>query len=148
MGVDPMEKKEIILSALAAGNRDIHTPVQIQKLLFLIDKNVAQLIEGPFFNFQPYAYGPFDKQICELLELLNQEGDIEAIRNPYLKWVKYRLTPQGQRKGEAILSLINKEAKTYIVKLSEFVRSLKFTELVSAIYKAYPEMKINSVFQD
>jgi len=143
-----MEKKEIILSALAAGNCNIHTPVQIQKLLFLIDKNVATSIGGPFFHFQPYSYGPFDKQICDLLGLLIQEGDVETIRNPYLKWVKYRLTPQGQKKGEEILNSIDNGARGYIVKLSEFVRSLNFTELVSAIYKEYPEMRVNSVFQD
>lgn len=143
-----MEKKELILSALAVGNCDIYTPVQIQKLLFLIDKNVAQSTGGPFFDFQPYSYGPFDKQICDLLGSLSQEGDVEAIRNPYLKWVKYRLTPKGQKKGEAILNSIDSKAKGYIRKLSEFVRSLSFVELVSAIYKAYPEMRVNSVFQD
>lgn len=143
-----MERKEIILGALAAGNCDIHTPVQVQKLLFLIDKNVAQSIGGPFFDFQPYAYGPFDKQICDLLGLLNKEGDVEAIRNPSLKWVKYRLTAQGQMKGEDILNSLGTDAREYIIKLSKFVRSLDFAGLVSSIYKAYPEMRVNSVFQD
>jgi len=41
----------------------------------------------------------------------------------------------------------NEEAKDYIGRVSQFVRSLPFAELVSAIYTAYPEMRQNSVFQ-
>jgi len=143
-----MDKKEIILAALAVGEGAIHTPVQVQKLLFLIDKNISHSIGGPFFDFQPYAYGPFDKQISRLLYLLHEDGDVEIIRNPALQWVKYRLTTQGQKKGEAIINSVSKEIKNYFKKLSKFVRSLTFAELVSAIYKAYPEMRVNSVFQD
>jgi hypothetical protein len=42
---------------------------------------------------------------------------------------------------------MDKKAIAYIRQASEFVRSLSFTQLVSAIYKAYPEMRENSVFQ-
>ena len=34
-----------------------------------------------------------------------------------------------------------------IEQVSKFVRSLSFEQLVSAIYKAYPRMKANSVFR-
>lgn len=143
-----MRQEEILLGALSVGMGAIHTPVQVQKLLFLIDKNVASTIGGPFFHFQPYAYGPFDKQICDLLAKLKNEGDIEEVRNSSLQWAKYRLTTQGQKKGEVIMDSIDRGAKKYIVQLSTFVRSLSFSSLVSAIYKEYPEMRANSVFRE
>jgi hypothetical protein len=42
---------------------------------------------------------------------------------------------------------MDEQARDYIDRESIFVRSLSFPELVAAIYKAYPEMRANSVFQ-
>ena len=142
-----MEKKEITLAVLAAAEGAIHTPIQIQKLLFLIDKKIPNLINGPYFIFKPYSYGPFDVDIYNLLEELAQEEDVEIISNPNLRWAKYRLTINGQKKGEKILNTLNKKAIEYIKILSLFVRSLSFAELVSTIYKEFPEMKKNSIFE-
>lgn len=36
----------------------------------------------------------------------------------------------------------------YIGKVSTFVRTRSFNDLVSAIYKAFPEMKANSIFRE
>lgn len=142
-----MEKKEVVLAILATADGAIHTPVQVQKLLFLIDKKIPSLIGGPYFNFVPYTYGPFDLEIYHLLENLSQEEDVEIISNPNLRWAKYRLTIKGQKKGEEILNTIDKKASDYIKRLSSFVRSLSFAELVSVIYNEFPEMKVNSVFE-
>ena len=142
-----MRKEEIILAVLAAAEGAVHTPVQIQKLLFLIDKKIPNLINGPYFNFKPYSYGPFDIEIYNLLEELAQEEDAEIISNSNLRWAKYRLTINGQKKGEKILNTLNKEAGEYIKTLSFFVRNLSFAELVSTIYKEFPEMKENSIFE-
>ena len=142
-----MRKKEIVLAVLAAAEGAIHSPVQIQKLLFLIDKKIPNLINGPYFIFKPYSYGPFDVDIYNLLEELAQEEDVEIISNPNLRWAKYRLTTNGQKKGIKILNTLNKEAVEYIKILSSFVRNLSFAELVSTIYKEFPEMKENSIFE-
>lgn len=144
-----MEKKDIILAVLSAaeGVCVVHTPIQIQKLLFLIDKKIPNLINGPYFTFEPYSYGPFDVEVYNLLEELAQAEDVEIISDPNLRWAKYRLTINGQKKGEKILNTLNKKAIEYIKILSLFVRSLSFAELVSTIYKEFPEMKKNSIFE-
>ena len=141
-----MDKREIILAALATADGAIHTPVQVQKLLFLIDKKISHLVGGPYFNFVPYTYGPFDIGIYRLLEELEEKEEVEIIRNPTLRWSKYRLTIKGQEKGMEVLKEMDQKAADYIKELSLFVRKLSFAELVSAIYKEYPEMKENSVF--
>jgi len=143
-----MQKEELILAALASSGREVYTPIQVQKMMFLIDKKLSDFIGGPYFDFVPYSYGPFDVGIYYSLNKLELEGDVEAVRIPQVAWSKYQLTKQGQEKGEQILNSMETKVSEYVKQLSSFVRSLSFSELVSAIYKEYPEMKINSVFKD
>jgi len=119
-----MNKKEIILAAFA---------------------EIPSLVEGPHFDFQPYNYGPFDKNIYAELMGLFSEGCVDVI--PENTWLSYRLTEKGQELADKILGSFQEKAQKYIKVISEFVRSLPFEQLVTAIYKAYPEMKENSVFQ-
>ena len=141
-----MKRGEVVLSALAPACGAPHSPVQVQKLLFLIDRNVPRDVGGPHFDFQPYNYGPFDKAVYEELEALAKDGLVEVC--PGWKWNGYRLTEAGQKVGDGVLSSLKPNTREFIVKVSHVVRSLTFTQLVSAIYKAYPEMRANSVFQE
>jgi hypothetical protein len=141
-----MSKLELLLIALSAGGKAEHTPVQVQKLMFLVEQNVAKLIGGPFFEFKPYDYGPFDSSIYELLRQLESAGFMSAsLTNK--GWKKYSLTEAGIAKASELSSVIDDSAMDYIKKASIFVRTLSFVDLVSSIYKAYPEMKVNSVFK-
>ena len=63
------------------------------------------------------------------------------------RWTNYRLTSVGQTEAGEIFKSLDHRLQTYIQNASEFVRRLTFSQLVRAIYKAYPEMKANSVFQ-
>ena len=141
-----MEKKDFVLGVLASSNGAVHTPVQVQKLFFMVDKKISTAIGGPYFNFIPYDYGPFDIEIYNVLKQLREEGDAETLYS-FSGFRHYKLTAQGQKKGEDILKTWDKKVSDYIAELSKWVRSLSFAELVSAIYKSYPEMKANSVFR-
>ncbi len=141
-----MERSEIVLAALAAGEGKSHTPVQIQKLLFLIDREIPELVGGPHFNFEPYHYGPFDRNVyVELDELA--EKDYLVVSGDR-GWRTYQLTPEGQRIGKGLLEQLPIDTRSYVKKISRFVRQLSFSQLVSAIYKGFPEMRSRSVFQD
>ena len=102
-------------------------------------------MNGPHFDFQPYNYGPFDKAVYEELERHRAAGNVDLV--PQRTWNDFRLTEQGQARGDEILAQLPDKARSYIERSVEFVISLTFTELVSAIYKAYPDMQVNSVFQ-
>jgi hypothetical protein len=140
-----MNRQEIILAGLAPAGTSAYAPVQVQKLFFLIDKNVAQAVGGPHFKFEPYDYGPFDKSLYWELEALAATRLVEI--TPQSNWRTYRLTGQGLARGLALLGTLPLPIRQYIESVSEFVRKLSFTQLVAAIYKAYPEMRVNSVFQ-
>ncbi len=142
-----MTKMDLLLVALAAGEKSEHTPVQIQKLMFLIDQNIGSRIDGPFFEFKPYDYGPFDSSIYELLRQLEAEG-LAAASLSNRGWKKHSLTDSGINKAAELSAKIDEPVMNYIKAVSKFVRALSFADLVSSIYKAYPEMKVNSVFKD
>ena len=141
-----MNQRDIVLAGLAPAKGVFHTPVQVQKLFFLLDKNISDAYGGPLFDFRPYNYGPFDSKVYQVLEQLEKEGlvDIDLQYN----WRIYKLTIIGQEEADRIFNGLPEVAKNFITDVSNFVRNLSFTQLVQAIYKAYPEMKENSVFQE
>jgi uncharacterized protein len=142
-----MNKTDLILMALAASKGVTHTPVQVQKLLFLLDKKLSGALDGPHFKFEPYDYGPFDKSVYTSLEDLGRKGLVEVLSNEKLRWRKFRLTPEGQTQGETVLAGLTTPVKDYVIELSKFVTRCSFSDLVSAIYKEFPAMRANSVFR-
>jgi hypothetical protein len=142
-----MEKSEFVLAVLSTSSGKSFSPVQVQKLFFLIDMRIPKSVKGPYFNFVPYDYGPFDPEVYRVLEELERTGDVK-INKEFGNYRNYSLSLQGQKKGEDAIKYFEKNIQEYIKTLSEFVRDLSFIELVFAIYKAYPEMKVNSVFKE
>ena len=141
-----MDRSTIVLAAMAPGEGYRYTPVQLQKLLFLIDREIPELVEGPHFNFQPYHYGPFDKGVYQTLDVLADDGMVD-VDEEFSRRRTYALTPNGRERGQVALDSLTTSAQTFINKSCAFVRDNGFSALVSAIYKAYPEMRENSVFQ-
>lgn len=144
-----MNRREIVLAALAAGEKEKEfEPVHVQKLLFLVDEELGEDVDGPHFDFRPYDYGPFDKAVYEQLEALAEEGLVDIDKNQSTLSKSYQLTGSGQAAANAILAEIEEGDLSFLSLLSDWVRDQSFSDLVSAIYKSYPEMKENSVFSD
>lgn len=142
-----MNRTDLVLAALYPANMDSYTPVQIQKLLFLLQKKVPSFAKIGF-DFKPYDYGPFDKNVYTELETLATEGLVDIRERGFSSWRSYGLTTNGLNKAKEIFDNLDNDSREKVNKLSIFVRQLTFSELVSAIYNAYPEMKQNSVFKD
>jgi hypothetical protein len=141
-----VNQRDFVLTSFAGVKERPVTPVQAQKLVFLVDRNVGPAVGGSGFKFRPYNYGPFDRDVYVVLQNLRDEG-LAAIEEGSPR--TYRLTPQGQAAGEQITSeKLDKRYADYIAAVGAFVRSQSFAGLVSSIYKAYPEMKANSVFRE
>lgn len=139
-------QKDIILAGLsAAGQNTNFSPVQIQKLFFIIDREISELIEGQKFNFKPYDYGPFDKAVYETLEVLFMEEAVQISNSG--QYNRYALTASGFEEGRQIFDRLPDPAQNFIAETANWVKSLNFEELVAAIYKKYPDMKENSVFK-
>ena len=142
-----MNRNDFVLAVFASSNNAIYSPVQIQKLFFLIEKKIPELSENNYFNFTPYNYGPFDPNIYDVISELISSEDLEMISDINSRIMKYNTTKKGQIRGEHILQSLDEKVADKIRILSEFVRKLSFSELVSAIYKEYPDMKKYSIFR-
>jgi len=112
----------------------------------LLDRNVANQIGGPHFNFQPYDYGPFDAAVYRELEVLQRKGLVNIAN--YGSRRTYELTAAGQRAGEGVLGTMPGELSNYIAQVATWVRRLSFAQLVGSIYQQYPEMRANRGLSD
>lgn len=141
-----MDKNSAIIIAMAPAKRSPFTPVQMQKLMFLLDAELSDAIGGPLFSFEPYHYGPFDKSIYACLRGLNELGHVHIVAVEGQWWADFSLTAQGQVEGDNGLAQLDTWVREAIETYSKWVSGLSFSQLVSAIYKKYPDTKVNSVF--
>ncbi len=68
------------------------SPVQVQEFLLLPDDNIPDAVEGPHFQFEPYDYGPFDKEMYRVLEC-PEDKNLVSILPAGRGWSYYTLTP-------------------------------------------------------
>ena len=134
---------KIVLAALCGnGTCAPYNPVQLQKLLFLIDREIADDIGGPHFDFKPDHYGPYDPSVFDVAEGLRGQGKVIIDnRGPYRR---YLVSDGGLSEGSAVLDQMVEPACRYVYEASEWILSQSFRELVSAIYRQYPDMAVNS----
>ena len=92
-----INRRDWPLLALAQAPDGKLTPVQLQKILFLMAMEVHEEISTPFYNFVPYNYGPFDATIYSDIEDNARDG--LALIDKSGKWSTYIITPQGQRQS-------------------------------------------------
>lgn len=143
----PLARSEVVLLALAAGGLGTRfEPVRVQKLLFLIDREIPGPLGGPHFDFRPYYYGPFDRAVYDELDTLSQRGKIHIVDRRDRR--TYALTEAGLDQGRRGLTRLPNEVRQYVIELARWVLSLSFGRLLAAIYRRYPEMVMNSVALD
>lgn len=141
-----MERKHWTLLVIsAAGTRGL-SPVQLQKCLFLIGKNLPDEVGGNFYSFVPYNYGPFDQAVYADADTLVNEKLVTVTRAAGKTWAYYVITPEGTETAGRIAITLNPRVRDYIPKVVQWVLELSFVQLLNAIYQKYPEYKANSVF--
>ncbi len=141
-----MDQESIVLSALLASPDHILTRVQAQKMVFLVDRQLADAVGGHVFSFAPYHYGPFDKDVYGAMERLEAAGLVVTRFQPGAGKA-YTLTPAGRDAASRIVSGLPAAAASHMGVLGRWVRSLSFEALVTAIYRTYPEMRARSIFR-
>jgi uncharacterized protein YwgA len=140
-----MNRPHLILATLAAaGPMATFTPVQVQKIFFLLDRRAGSALGGPHFNFAPYDYGPFDQRVYHELSELERSGFVKVDSGGRYK--TYALSEDGYAFGSTELAAIDAPIQEFVRQTVEWVRRLRFDQLVAAIYREYPEMKANSIF--
>jgi len=143
-----MERKHWVLLVLDAARPGSLSPLQVQKILFLMNQRLPDEVGEDFYHFVPYNYGPFAPEVYADLRLLIDEGLANNVEYAGRSWVAYEINDQGHELASQIRTSeqVSKRASEYIAKVVRWVESLTFTQLLAAIYKAYPEYATKSVF--
>lgn len=142
-----MRPADWIVLVLDAAGDDPLSPVQLQKTLFLIKENFPRATGSLFYQFTPYNYGPFSAGIYSDAEKLASAGLVEIDQPSRGSYSRYSITPTGRMRAEALKTNLPPNALGYIENVVQWAKSLTFTQLVRAIYDAFPEQRQNSVFQ-
>lgn len=122
------------------------TPVQLQKALFLLGRELPSEVGPDFYNFTPYNYGPFDRAVYVDASMLRVTGSV-AITRSESGYDEYSATPAGREFTESLKEKLPPRGVAYLERAVAWTQSLSFSELVRAIYARYPEYRENSVFQ-
>lgn len=141
-----MLPKDWTLLAIAAAEGRALKPVQLQKTLFIVGRELRDVVGPGFYQFRAYDYGPFSHEVYRDAELLELE-QLVAIERPN-RWNQYRATPDGIARAQDLSSGVPQHARDYLQQVVSWAMDLSFQQLVRAVYARYPEMKANSKFHD
>lgn len=139
-------RDKFLLMALAYAKDNSLSPVQMQKAMFLLEQEAASQVGDDFYHFSPYNYGPFSSLIYDDVGSLAESGDVIIERIPGRSWSNYRITANGYSKATAAITEVDPRMAEYIKNVVTWIKSLSFSELLSAIYSKYPAYAVNSVF--
>ncbi len=142
-----MKREEYLLAAMSETRGRSLTPVQVQKYFFLLDAEISELTGGPYFDFKPHGFGPFDINVYRELNSLSENNMVEIFRSGWGRTKQYRMSQDGLVTGINSFAEFPENAQIYIRALVEWILPLSFTQVVSEIYRKYPEMKVNGLFQ-
>lgn len=138
-------RDKFVLAAMAASERNVSFgPAQLQKMFFLLDREVPGMMGGALFNFTPYDYGPFDKAVYRALETLADQKLVSIDLVGHRK--SFSTTDAGYSLGRRHYSQQSVDFMNYARTVNEWVRATTFGQMVSSIYAKYPDTKVNSIF--
>ena len=137
---DPID---VLLKIITAAEGDPISPVQLQKIAFLVGQECAEFVPNSYYKFVPYDYGPFCIEIYSDAKELEERGLVSIDFNPTGGWKEYSAT---FRSSGADTSLIPEKVADYIETAVKWAMGLTFRELVSSIYHHYPKYRENSIF--
>ena len=140
-----MKREDVLLRLLAAADGERLTPVQLQKVTFLVGAEFQDELPGNFYTFQKHDFGPFSVQVYRDAEALAIQGLVAIDRNYRGGWNEYSATSAGRRSD---FEMIPDCMADFIDETVAWARSLSFRKLVSAVYKLHPDYRENSVFQN
>ena len=122
------------------------TPVQLQKALFLLGKEMPTAVPADHYRFVPHNFGPFSKDIYSDAESLSSEGLVAISERG--KYPEYVCTSAGKMAAEMVEVGFDPDALEYLKRVVEWVQGQTFSSLVRSIYAKYPEYRVNSVFSE
>ncbi len=142
-----MNREDWTLLVLAAAEGEFLTPAQLQKSVFLLGAEQADTVGTDFYEFIPYAFGPYCAAVYYDAEELERQGFAEIYLSRTGRWREYRATPNGRNRARELGTEVPEVVRFVSAKVN-WARQQTFQSLIREIYRMYPEYRVNSIFQD
>ena len=140
-----MNREDWTLLALDGARHRGLSPVQLQKILFILGKEFPSDVGQAYYQFMPYHYGPFDPDVYRDAETLSRRG--LATISPAANIRFYSISEDGRQCASQIKAVAPPKAQEYLAAVVAWAQSLTFGQLVKSVYAKYPETSVNSVFR-
>lgn len=140
-----LSRQILPLLLLHSNNTPVNGRTRMQKLIFLIERK----LDSNEYNFIPYDYGPFSKELYKDIDDLISEKYIEEIHEKFEGDIlfKYRLTPDGKKLIRKLLQSPEIKKKFHTIeKVKSNYCYLNLHELIEKVYAEYPEYAENSIY--
>jgi hypothetical protein len=143
-----MTRTDWLLLALHFAEPKGLAPIQLQKALFLLGRELPKVVGCNFYNFEPYNYGPFDKAVFEDAKALAGDGFVTVVPATNTRPKEYRIAPLGTLRRNEVLDEAPARGVQYLQDVVRWIEDRPVQDLIRSIYRKYPEFKANSVLQE
>jgi uncharacterized protein YwgA len=121
-------------------------PVRVQKGMFLLSQE-SDLPPEEKYDFRPYNWGPYSRELRRDLNRLVSEGLIAAHEVAGYSWQNYGLTELGVKVARQSLLTASRAGVALLVDIRKRVSKVSFAELLEDVYSKYPQYAVNSLFR-
>ena len=104
---------------------------------------VGDRIGGPYFDFRPCDFGPFDGAVYRVLDELVTTGDARLDASG--RSARYLLTDVGYRGGAEVLGELPRPLAKYLRDAARWVRLTPYRPMLAGIHRRYPDTAVDSV---
>jgi uncharacterized protein YwgA len=135
-----MKQEQFVLSIFSVLKNYRLSPIQIQKLFFLLEKKHNDIFANCSneFQFKPHYYGPYSKKLNDIVNKLTHDKYLATVQNNDIRY--YQINTDIDNNNYSINNV------NTIIELADYILNKGFKELCFAIYEDFPEMKENSIF--
>jgi uncharacterized phage-associated protein len=170
-----LDRQDILLLLLSAlsgpsAKKPVAGVTRLEKMMFLLQKETAFSGKDRIhdFNFEPWKFGPFSREIYEDLDLLASLGLVEAEVQELPSYAEYTeggkliesedyepvvqkvfsLTDRGRKVAERLKAgYFSERDWREMEKLRARFESVPLTRLIQYVYHKYPETTSKSVLE-
>lgn len=121
---------------------EIHGKTFIQKLFYILRRQVSGLA---IFEYFPYNYGPFSKELNQSINQLINEGYIQERKVG--DYFLYQITSKGKKEAKNQKNIEDKEHKP-LLQLCKHVKHYSPRQLLEYVYSKYPETTVKSLLKN
>lgn len=151
-----MDRKTLPAALLYANEQEpVIGRTRLQKLVFLMEMNFqeergALPLSPNSYEFEPYDYGPFSKQLYDDVDKLKDQGLIRELKEEYRDGeIRYVYQIEGRGKELIENNLDQKEMREILNTASEFKGRFNadpLPDLIKEVYSRYPKFAENSIY--